>query len=117
MELGGGVRLRVDTCGLLWPISSSLSPLQKVSERVVRSCCVHETLSAAFVTRSLRVSTHPLLRGAEIIIARDEARRRLEPLLNTLISHGLAMDFSHDELRDAFEKKLREWKNDKGGQA
>jgi GntR family transcriptional regulator len=51
------------------------------------------------------------------VIAREEARRRLEPLLNSLISHGLAMDFSHDELRDAFEKKLREWKNEKGSNA
>jgi hypothetical protein len=73
MELGGGVPLRVDTCALLWPASSALSPLQKASERVVRHCCVHETLSATFVTRAMRASTHPLLRGAETIIARDEA--------------------------------------------
>jgi GntR family transcriptional regulator len=48
------------------------------------------------------------------VMAREEARRRLEPLINTLISHGLAMDFSHDELQDAFEKKLNQWKNEKG---
>jgi hypothetical protein len=73
MELGGGVPLRVDTCGLLWPTSNALAPLQKANERVVR-VLVHEALSAAFVTRSMRLSSHPLMRGAETIIARDEAR-------------------------------------------
>jgi GntR family transcriptional regulator len=49
------------------------------------------------------------------VLAREEGRRRLEPLMNTLISQGLAMDFSPDELQEAFEKKLRQWKNEKGG--
>jgi GntR family transcriptional regulator len=48
------------------------------------------------------------------VMAREEARRRLDPLINTLISHGLAMDFSLNELQDAFETKLSQWKNDKG---
>lgn len=47
------------------------------------------------------------------VLAREEGRRRLEPLLNTLISEGLAMDFSPAELQEAFEKKLNHWKNDK----
>jgi hypothetical protein len=51
MELGGGVPLRVDTCGLLWPTSSALSPLQKVNERVVRSA-----LSRARSCRQARVA-------------------------------------------------------------
>ena len=49
------------------------------------------------------------------VFAREEARRRLEPLINTLISEGLAMDFSPDELQEAFERKLSEWKNEKRG--
>jgi GntR family transcriptional regulator len=49
------------------------------------------------------------------ILTREEARRRLEPLMNTLISEGLAMDFSAEQLQDAFEKKLSQWKNEKGG--
>ena len=49
------------------------------------------------------------------VLAREEGRRRLEPLMNTLISQGLAMDFSPDELQQAFEKKLSQWKNEKGG--
>ena len=48
------------------------------------------------------------------VMAREEARRRLDPLINTLISHGLAMDFSASELQAAFEKKLSQWQNDKG---
>ena len=49
------------------------------------------------------------------VFAREEARRRLEPLMNTLISEGLAMDFSPDELQEAFGRKLSEWKNEKRG--
>ena len=48
------------------------------------------------------------------IFSREEGRRRLEPLLNTLISEGLAMDFSPDELQEAFARKLGQWKNEKG---
>jgi len=44
-----------------------------------------------------------------------EGRRRLEPLLNSLISEAIAMDFKPEELQDAFEKKLQEWTNDKRG--
>lgn len=50
------------------------------------------------------------------VMAREEGRRRLEPLMNTLVSEGLAMNFSPDELKNAFEKKLSQWKNEKGGQ-
>src|SRR6188474_231170 len=49
------------------------------------------------------------------VFAREEARRRLEPLINTLISEGLAMDFSPDDLQEAFVKKLSQWKNEKRG--
>lgn len=48
------------------------------------------------------------------VITREEARRRLEPLMNTLISEGLAMDFAPEQLQDAFEKTLSQWKNEKG---
>jgi GntR family transcriptional regulator len=46
------------------------------------------------------------------VFAREEGRRRLEPLMNTLISEGLAMDFSPRELLEAFERKLKEWKTE-----
>src|SRR5881628_93226 len=42
------------------------------------------------------------------VFSRDEGRRRLEPLLNSLIGEAMAMDVSRDELQEAFEKKLRQ---------
>jgi GntR family transcriptional regulator len=47
------------------------------------------------------------------VFSHEEARRRLEPLLNTLVGEALAMDFTVGELRDAFEKKLGEWKQER----
>jgi GntR family transcriptional regulator len=44
-----------------------------------------------------------------------ESRRRLDPLINTLISEAMAMDFTPEDLQDAFEKKLSEWQNEKKG--
>ena len=49
------------------------------------------------------------------VLAREEGRRRLEPLMNSLISEGLAMHFSPAELQAAFAKQLNQWKNKKGG--
>ena len=45
----------------------------------------------------------------------EEGRRRLEPLINTLISEAMAMDFTPDELHAVFEKKLAQWKHDQKG--
>jgi GntR family transcriptional regulator len=56
-----------------------------------------------FVTRKRQVFT------------REEGWRRLEPLLDRLISEAMTMDFTHDDLREAFEKKLAKWKQPKGG--
>lgn len=49
------------------------------------------------------------------VIAREEGRRRLEPLINTLIAEAMSMDFTPEELQEAFEKKLGQWQQDKGG--
>jgi GntR family transcriptional regulator len=54
-----------------------------------------------FVTRKRRVFT------------REEGWRRLEPLLDRLTSEAMTMDFTPDELREAFEKKLGKWKQPK----
>jgi len=51
------------------------------------------------------------------VFSREEGRRRLEPLLNTLVSEGLALDFSPDELKEAFTRKLNEWSNERKGRA
>jgi hypothetical protein len=39
----------------------------------------------------------------------------LEPLLNALIGEAMILDFTREELREAFEEKLSKWKNSKGG--
>ena len=58
-----------------------------------------------FVTRKRKMFT------------REEGRRRLEPLLEGLIGEAMVMDFTREELRDAFEKKLSQcqWNSAKGG--
>jgi GntR family transcriptional regulator len=45
----------------------------------------------------------------------DEGRRRLEPLISDLIGEAMAMDLNPEELRAVFEKKLGQWKHEKGG--
>ena len=56
-----------------------------------------------FITRKRKVFT------------REEGWRRLEPLIDAAIGEAMAMDFTHAELREAFEKKLGQWKPVKGG--
>src|SRR5512136_63847 len=57
-----------------------------------------------FVTRKRKMFT------------REEGRRRLEPLLAGLIGEAMVMDFTREELREAFEKKLGQcrWNHAKG---
>ncbi len=58
-----------------------------------------------FVTRKRKMFT------------REEGRRRLEPLLEGLIGEAMVMDFTQEELRETFEKKLGQcqWNFRKGG--
>jgi GntR family transcriptional regulator len=49
------------------------------------------------------------------IYSRAEGWRRLEPLLNALIGEAMILDFTPAELRGAFEEKLGQWKQPKGG--
>lgn len=49
------------------------------------------------------------------VFTREEGRRRLEPLLEAAIGEAIALDFTHEELKQAFERKLCEWKPVKGG--
>jgi GntR family transcriptional regulator len=44
------------------------------------------------------------------VFTREEGWRRLEPLIDGLIGEAMAMDFTREELQDAFEKKIRHWK-------
>jgi len=56
-----------------------------------------------FITRKRKVFT------------REEGWRRLEPLIDAMIGEAMAMDFSREELREALQKKLGQWKPAKGG--
>ncbi len=57
-----------------------------------------------FVTRKRKMFT------------REEGRRRLEPLMESLIGEAMVMDFTREELREAFEKRLSQcqWSFKKG---
>ena len=51
------------------------------------------------------------------MFTREEGRRRLEPLMDGLIGEAMVMDFTQEELRSAFEKKLSQCQRNfgKGG--
>jgi GntR family transcriptional regulator len=49
------------------------------------------------------------------VFTQEEGWRRLEPLLDAAIGEAMALDFTHEELKQAFEKKLSQWKPVKGG--
>jgi DNA-binding transcriptional regulator YhcF (GntR family) len=53
------------------------------------------------------------------MFTREEGRRRLEPLMENLIGEAMVMDFTQEELREAFEKKLSQcqWNFKKGADA
>jgi len=53
------------------------------------------------------------------MFTREEGRRRLEPLLEGVIGEAMVMDFTQEELREAFEKKLNQcqWNFKKGADA
>jgi GntR family transcriptional regulator len=57
-----------------------------------------------FVTRKRKMFT------------REEGRRRLEPLMESVIGEAMVMDFTREELREAFEKRLSQcqWNFKKG---
>jgi len=48
------------------------------------------------------------------VFTREEGWRRIEPLIDTLIGDAMSMDFTADEVQDAVEKRLRQWKPMKG---
>ena len=51
------------------------------------------------------------------MFTREEGRRRLEPLMDGLIGEAMVLDFTQEELRAAFEKKLSQCQRNfgKGG--
>ncbi len=49
------------------------------------------------------------------VFTREEGRRRLEPMIDSLLGEAMAMDYTPQDLRDALEKKLARWRPSKGG--
>ena len=48
------------------------------------------------------------------VFTREEGRRRLEPLIDSLIGEAMAMDFTREELRETFDKRMGKWTGDGG---
>jgi GntR family transcriptional regulator len=44
------------------------------------------------------------------VFSREEGRRRLEPLIDTLIGEALTIDFTREDLEELFDRRLRHWK-------
>ena len=108
------VRMAVATGRLT--ITDQLPSVRTLAESLVVN---PNTVARAYadLAREGVIETRPG-RGVFIIPKRKvlhpiESRRRLDPLINTLISEAMAMDFSAEELKDAFERKLSQWKNER----
>ncbi|MGZ4961945.1 MAG: GntR family transcriptional regulator [Limisphaerales bacterium] len=50
------------------------------------------------------------------VFSAEEAWRRLDPTLDALIGEAMALDISRQELREAFEKKIQEWRTSRDGE-
>ena len=50
------------------------------------------------------------------VFSREEARHRLEPLIDALVGEAAAMDFTREELEELFDRKLRQWKHPAGAE-
>jgi GntR family transcriptional regulator len=109
------VRMAVATGKLT--VAEQLPSVRALAERLVLN---PNTVARAYadLAREGAIETRPG-RGVFIIPKRKvvhsaEGRRRLDPLINTLISEAMALDIAPEELQEAFEKKLGQWKNEKG---
>ena len=114
-QIGDQVRLAVATGRLA--VSDQLPSVRALAEELVLN---PNTVARAYMdlAREGLIESRPG-RGVFIIhkrkvFTREEGRRRLEPLIESLIGEAMAMDFTREELRDTFDKKLGEWKLIKG---
>jgi GntR family transcriptional regulator len=110
-QIGDQVRLAAATGRL--KVEDQLPSVRSLAEELVVN---PNTVARAYseLAREGLIESRPG-RGVFIIrkrkvFTREEGWRRLEPLLEGLIGEALAMDFSPEELRKAFEKKLDQWK-------
>ncbi len=112
------VRMAVATGRL--SVAEQLPSVRALAEQLVLN---PNTVARAYgdLAREGLIETRPG-RGVFIIPKRRvfhaaEGRRRLEPLINSLISEAMAMDVTPEELQDALEKKLGEWRSQKKGKS
>ena len=110
------VRLAVATGKAL--VGDQLPSVRALAETLVLN---PNTVARAYgeLTREGLIESRPG-RGVFIVrkrkvFTRQEGWRRLEPMLDSLIAEAMTLDFTPEELREAFEESLSEWKHDKGG--
>ena len=96
-------------------VGDQLPSVRALAEKLVLN---PNTVARAYtdLAREGLIEAHPG-RGVFVIqkrkvFNRAEGRRRLEPLIDTLIGEALAMDFTPEELQAVFENKLSRWKHE-----
>ncbi len=72
-ELGGAAPQLVDLAQVAIVLDSALSPLQQVSDLMIRVCCVGEAFSVPMLVATYQAADAPLLRAALELIVREEA--------------------------------------------
>lgn len=72
MALGGAVELEVDLTRLVRPPAAT-TPLLGVAERIVRTCCIGESLTVALLAAAQRAAEPAVVRDVIGRLARDEA--------------------------------------------
>jgi hypothetical protein len=73
MRLGGGAPIVYDPADLTLPFEPHLSRLQRVTEMVVRLCCVGEVFSLPMLAGSMQAATNSLTKAVLTQIVKDEA--------------------------------------------
>ncbi len=72
-ELGGAAPQLVDLAHVAIALDASLSPLQQVSDLMIRVCCVGEAFSVPMLVATYQAADAPLLKAALQLIVQEEA--------------------------------------------
>ena len=110
------VRLGVTTGRLA--LGDQLPSIRALAEDLVVNPNTVARAYADLITEGLlesRAGRGVFITAKRKIYSRAEGWRRLEPMLNALIGEAMILDFTREELREAFEEKLGKWKYQKGG--
>lgn len=115
-QIAEQVRLAVASGRLA--VDEALPSVRQLAEELVVN---PNTVARAYadLAREGVVDSHP---GRGVFVARKrriytraEGRRRLEPLLNAVMGEAMVLDFTPEELREAFEEKVAQWRPSAGG--